>query len=370
MISGKKKNMGSSLESVLADASITVKKGRGRPSKADVARQIAAVKASAGVGQAVQKKSKAQTVQAFHTGTVLGDAQVLNPHVEIRIFQIHYKPEHKKFLDLGMVHLDNSGRRNHLLEYDVFRRLAGSPHTQQCDYWGAVSWKFPSVMGFGGNVFKTFITKNPGYDIYFCNPHPSIEGTYENLWTQGEMSHPKFIELSRAFLKAAGLDPEATRRVVPSGYMASANYFVANARFWTAYMAFVDQALQQAEANLDQNTLAILLSPVADAKGLHNGANYVPFIVERLLTEFLILHTKQFKAIKLQSPKLEAKLSEHHKSLRAMKDVAVQTKSQWLLDCWRTYRNLLLGALAEKGQLTPYTTMLTNKDVTFAEVAA
>lgn len=360
------------LEQTLGANALGLKKGRGRPSKQEVQRQIAAVKAAAGVAPQSHSMHSAAPVKPLahskQTDTVLGAATVLNPNTKVKIFQIYFKPEHKKHLDPAMVHLDNSGRKNHLLEYDVFRRLHKSEHSQGCDYWGAVSWKFPRAMGFGGATFSTFVNKNPGYDIYFCNPHPGIEGTYENLWMQGELSHPHFIELSSAFLKAAGLDADSVRAVVPSGFMASANYFVANHNFWNAYLQFVDSALQQAEKNLDQTTLAKLLSPVADAKRLHNGANYVPFIVERLLTEFLLLNHKNFKAIKVQSPKLESKMTEHHKSLRAMKDVAVRTKSEWLLNCWRNYRNLFLAALADEGQLAPYTKVLTNKDVKFADV--
>ncbi len=356
------------LEQVLKTTSTVVKSGRGRPSKSTKEKQIAAIKGSAKLAQAKGSKDFPAGMPAKETTTVFGNAKLLNPNIETKIFQIYFRPEHKKKLDPSMIPFDNSRRKNHLLEYDVFRRLVKSPETQSCDYWGAVSWKFPDSMGFSGATFKSFMAKNPGYDIYFCNPHPTIEGVYENLWVQGELSHPSFIDLSTQFLNAAGLDAGAVRTVVPSGYMASANYFVANARFWELYLSFVDRALQQAENNLDSNTLARLLSPVADAKGLHNGANYVPFIVERLLTEFLILNSKTIRAIKVQSPKLESKLSEHHKGLRTMKDLATRSQSDGLLDCWRNYRNLLLSVLAEPKALEPYVRLLTNKNIKFVDL--
>jgi hypothetical protein len=352
----------------LESTSTSVKSGRGRPSKSAKEKTIAAVKGTAKFTPTSKAKQLPPSISIKETATVIGNAKLLNPNVEIKIFQIYFRPEHKKKLDPHMVPFDNSRRKNHLLEYDVFRRLARSDETKSCDYWGAVSWKFPESMGFSGSTFKSFMAKNPGYDVYFCNPHPAIEGVYENLWVQGELSHPNFIELSSRFLKAAELDANAVRTVVPSGYIASANYFVANEKFWTLYLAFVDRALQKAEENLDSSVIATLLSPVADAKGLHNGANYVPFIVERLLTEFLLLHSKTLRAIKVQSPKLENKLSDHHKSLRALKDLATRSQSDWLLDCWRNYRNLLLSALAEPKALEPFVPVLTNKSVKFVDL--
>jgi hypothetical protein len=349
------------------NAAPDTKKGRGRPSKLDKEKHIAAVKGVARPSkQSAPASASTLTLEALtQTSTVLGSVQVLNPSVNIKMFQIYFRPEQKKKLDPDMVHFDNSKRKNHLLEYDVFRRLAASDLVHNCDYWGAVSWKFGEVMGFGGAAMKAFIAKNPGYDVYFCNPHPTIEGVYENLWVQGEISHPNFMRLSQAFMKAAGLSDSGLHTVVPSNYMASANYFVANRRFWKAYFDFIDGALSKAEQNLSQEVLAVLLSPVADNKGLHNGANYVPFIVERLLTEFLMNQVGHFRAIKVRSPKLEAKLSEHHKSLRTLKDLAIRSKNEPLLDCWRNYRNLLLSALAEPDALRPYAELLTNKRVNF-----
>jgi hypothetical protein len=359
------------LDTVLKQTATPPKKGRGRPSKQDKAQEIAAVKGTA--RQVQQDAPNAPPVQAAdtfqQTSTLFGSVQVLNPSINVKMFQIYFKAEQKKKLDPDMIHFDNSRRKNHLLEYDVFRRLAASDQVHDCDYWGALSWKFGEVMGFGAAAMKAFIAKNPGYDIYFCNPHPTIEGVYENMWVQGEISHPNFMQLSREFMQAAGLDESALNRVVPANYMASANYFVASTAFWKEYLVFIDTALERAEQNLSQDTLALLLSPVADNKGLHNGANYVPFIVERLLTEFLISNMSRFRAIKVRSPKQEAKLNEHHKSLRTLKDLAIRSQNTALLDCWRSYRNLLLSALAAPDALRPYAALLSNKDVHFFNVS-
>ncbi len=342
---------------------------RGRPSKADKLAQVAqaqsAVPLFSSAGQGLQSAERAITPERH---TALGKAKVLNPSVNIELFQIYFKPEQKKQLDPNMIPFDNVGHKDPLLEFDVFRRLAASSAVEKADLWGAVSWKFGDSMGFDAKTFKNFISKNPGYDIYFCNPHPNVEAIYENLWIQGEISHPNFLKLSAAFLEAAGLDSKCTGRVVPSSYIASANYFVANKRFWGKYLSFVNQALANAEVNLSPAIKSELGTAVADHKGLHNGANYYPFIVERLLTEFLLINHKEFRAIKLQSPKLEARLSEQHKELRELKDLASKSKNTWLMGCWRNYRNLFLSSVAEPKALAPFVRVLSNKSVEFIDL--
>lgn len=344
------------------------KSKRGRPSKA----QIDAIRGdSGGTSRGSGTKSQGESLPSVVSEklTALGKGRVLNPKVSVQIHQIYFKPDQKKFLDQDAIPYDNSGRRHPLFEYEVFRRLNADDETRKSHLWGAVSWKFVESMGFSVASFKQFIVKNPGYDVYFCNPHPSIESLYENLWIQGEIAHPNFLQLANAFLDAAGLDSQVTKTVVPSGYIASANYFVGSHKFWNMYLEFVDTALLKAEKNLPPEIWSELSSPVADHKGLHNGSNYFPFLIERLLTEFLLLHSKDLKAIKLQSPKLESKLSDNHRDLRHMKDLAVRSKSTWMIDCWRNYRNLYLSLAADPKALRKHLKVLTDRNVLFCQVS-
>lgn len=343
---------------------------RGRPSKFEKAREIEALK-SFGNPAAFSRSAPTMGKQSKEniTDTVLGNARVLNYVPKIKVYQIYFKDSQRSQLDGAMEPFNNCGRTSQLLEYDVFKRLYSTSQIKEFDYWGAVSWKFSKVMGFGGTSLINFINKNPGYDVYFCHPNVGIEALYENPWIQGGVSHPDFIEISKAFLTAAGLDSSLVSKVIPSGFVASANYFVANKRFWDAYIDFVDGVLKKVDLNLDESIKAELLSAVADSRGLHHGACYLPFIIERLFGEFLMMNIGRFKAFKLKSPKLEATMTEHHHSLRAMKDIAVKTKSEWLLNCWRTYRNLYMETTYGKEAIEPYRSLFNPPSIKFADIA-
>lgn len=343
--------------------------GRGRPSKEAKAKSMERLKRLGNPASVARSQTVADDQDASKQAkTVLGSGYVLNHKPTVQIHQIFFKHAQRPKLDPTMLPFDNTGRRHPLLEYDVFKRIIESELSADADYWGALSWKFHQVMGITGRSLADFIGRNPGFDVYFCHPNTSVEAMYENMWIQGAISHPRFLELSRDFLDAAQLESSMLNKVVPSGFMASSNYFVANHRFWSAYTEFIDNALAAANSKLDESVRAELLSPAADPRNLHHGACYLPFIVERLFGEFLMLHAGQFKAFKLKSPRLEAKLSPHHQSMRTMKDMAVKNRATWLLDCWRNYRNLLLSATTDPAELEPYHALLNNPNVEFSDV--
>ena len=83
--------------------------------------------------------------------------------------------------------------------------------------------------------------------------------------------------------------------------------------------------------------------PAADRIGVHAGASYLPFIVERLFAVFLAEHEKEFSAYKFALPAKEEGLNVHLKLLRQMKDLSVKNKSLWMATCWVNYRNLYMS---------------------------
>ncbi|MFA7241072.1 MAG: hypothetical protein WC091_13265 [Sulfuricellaceae bacterium] len=269
-------------------------------------------------------------------------------HGTVKIFQIYYRDDQRKQLDEAFVALDNSGNTSHLLEFEVFRRLAGSRVVEGCDYWGALSWKFFEKTGLRGKEVHALIEANPGYDCYFCNPNPGTESTFHNLWLQGETSHPNFINLAKTFFSTVGLDEQLLLALYPSRYFASANYFVANPHFWKEYIAFVGNIIRLADERLPLPAKQAMYSSLADPKGMHADAGYWPFIIERLFSVFLILHGDAFKIHKfeIKTPSLDKNV--HHRLLLQMKDAACKTKNNWLAVCWVNYRNLYLSELRGK----------------------
>jgi hypothetical protein len=283
----------------------------------------------------------------------------------IRVFQIYYEPWHRDLLDPAFVPLDNAGAKSELLEFSVFERLQAHEATQGAQLWGALSWRFGEKTGMKGAELLAAIADKPGQDVYFCNPHIHNEAIYHNMWMQGETAHPHFVALARAVFRAAGLDEAEIGALHPSSSYSSANYFVASPKFWALYVPFIRRVLKAADDNLSPTLRNAFHSSAADPKGLHGGATYVPFIVERLFGYFMRTEGKALKAHKVPLLAREVELNVHQKLLRDMKDVAHSTKSAWLAACWVNYRNLYLSQMNSEAWCAQYLRLITPTDVRF-----
>lgn len=282
------------------------------------------------------------------------------------MFQIYFEPWQLDLLDPAFMPFDNSGVRSELLEFDVFERLAASELTAGAELWGALSWRFAEKTGLSGPELIAAIAATPGRDVYYCNPHVQNEALYHNMWTQAETAHPRFLEVARAFFAAAGLPAEEFEAMLPSDRWSAANYFVGTPRFWSTYLPWVRAILAAADQNLSAEMRAVLHSSAADDRGLHGGATYVPFIVERLFPLFLRTAGQALAAQQIALPRREAGLNVHLRLLREMKDVAHRTASPWLAACWVNYRNLYLTQLHGKAWAQRYLRAVTPTDVRFA----
>ena len=284
----------------------------------------------------------------------------------MRIFQIYYESWHKDLLDPMFAGLDNSKSSSELLEFAVFEQLAKSEHTKEAELWGAISWRFTEKTGMSGSDLVKNIQSHPGYDVYYCNPFPHNEALFHNYWLQGVTTHPQFFPLCQAIFEVAGLPLEELTALAPSDQFSAANYFVGSPKFWAAYLPWVNGILSTANKKLPPKVRDLMHSKQADDRGIHNGATYVPFIVERLLPAFLKTAGKSLKAYKVALPERERELNVHLKLLREMKDVAHRTKSAWLAVCWANYRNLYLTQISGKEWSKKYLPAITPTEVKFS----
>jgi hypothetical protein len=256
----------------------------------------------------------------------------------IRIFQIHFRHEQISCLDPDFIPYDNAGDDSPLLEFNVFRKIFASKLPDKAKLWGAVSWKFTSKTGLSGAQLIDIINSNPGHDVYFCNPFPDTEAIFHNFWCQGETAHPDFLNLSFDFLQAAELPTTILDELCPSSLFASTNYFVATPRFWNDYFDFIERALANAEKNLLPPARIVLFSSLADRQGVHAQATYLPFIIERLFGLFVALNTERYSAYKYPARRPdEPSENIHTKTLRSLKDRAIQLEDPWLAECWQNY---------------------------------
>ena len=284
---------------------------------------------------------------------------------DIRIFQIYYESWQKELLDPAFASLDNANTTSELLEFDVFRRLASSAYVKDAKLWGALSWRFAEKTGMAGQDLLKVILSNPGFDVYFCNPVPENEALFHNLWLQGEISHPQFLSLIEAIFKAVQLPTEELMGIESDALSSAANYFVATPKFWAIYLPWVQNVLTLANKKLPPKTRDLLHSSLADDRGLHGGATYIPFIVERLFPLFMKLHQNTLKGFKVALPERDRELNVHLKLLREMKEISHKTKSAWLAACWVNYRNLYLTQLRGKDWCQQHLASITPKEIRF-----
>jgi len=284
----------------------------------------------------------------------------------LRLFQIYYESWQRELLDPNFAALDNSKSKSELLEFAVFEQLSKSDYVKGAELWGALSWRFTEKTGMTGAELVKNIVANPGFDIYYCDPYPHNEALFHNLWLQGEISHPQFLALCQSVFQAAGISADELISINPSADFSAANYFIGTPKFWGEYLPWVTNILSLANKKLPPKVRDMMHSKVADDRGLHNGASYVPFIVERLFPIFMRTTGKNLKGYKIALPEREREMNVHLKLLREMKDVAHKTKSAWLAACWVNYRNLYLTQTNPKDWCNKYLRNITPTDIKFS----
>lgn len=261
---------------------------------------------------------------------------------KIQIFQIYYQDTHKSDLDTAFTPYSNKGVSDNRLEFAVFDKLHHSTKTKNLSYWGAVSWRFQQKTRVEGQQLLDYVSGKLEFDIFYMNASPMNEALFDNCWMQGEVSHPGLIDLAQKVFQCAGLPQELIYEISHSQQYSTANYFVGNRKFWDLYIPFINKVLTAADQKLPAKYKKILHAN-ADPKGLHHGATFVPFLIERLFGVFMKLHADELKFHKIRLLHLEKRLDAHLAGLRLMKDKAIETKSPWLLKIWRNYRNLYLS---------------------------
>ena len=282
----------------------------------------------------------------------------------LRIFQIYYESWQRDLLDPSFAAIDNSGLKSELEEFLVLERLAKSDYVKGATLWGALSWRFTERTGMKSADWVAAIQADRGKDVYFCDPAPVNEALFHNLWLQGEIAHPRFLEVCVAFFKATKLPLETLSAIVPGDQYATANYFVGTPRFWELYLPWVAELFKVANKNMPPKERDLMHAKATD--GAHKGMSLMPFILERLFPIFMKTAGKDLSYKKIALPALDAQLNVHLKLLREAKNLAHSSKSAWLGALWVNYRNLYFIQTKGKEWCTKYLRTITPTDIKFS----
>ena len=160
--------------------------------------------------------------------------------VNIKIFQIYFKPELQAHCDPAFIPLDNTANPHpELREWYVWDKEHERILAEDLDYWGYVSWKFKEKTNLTGQQVFDFINANPGYDVYLFNPCIINEACFLNSWEQGDLYHPNISTIGDKFLSKLGYENVSVKEMVlDRNKTVFANYIVGSRKFWTKFMEF------------------------------------------------------------------------------------------------------------------------------------
>jgi len=218
--------------------------------------------------------------------------------MNIKIHQIFYDESQRVHLDNHFVPYNNEGKNYPFnFEYAVFFDLYKKTNWSQVDLLGTVSWKFSQKTGLSGEKLLRHISENPGMDVYFVNPFPELS-IYNNVWEQGDAFHPELTKITSLLLKECGYSDNILSIENPPNLMAYCNYWVANKKFWDAYIQFLTPLwtyLQKGDSSVEK-----YLQCSADAL---TESPYLPFIFERLFSSFLSERVFKVSSLPIYSKK-------------------------------------------------------------------
>jgi len=232
--------------------------------------------------------------------------------MKIRIRQIYFSAEQKPMLCKKFEPYDNSlfPESSHWYEYGVIRNSFKEKYHDTADFTGIFSWRFKQKTGILGKDFINFIKDNPKYDVYFINPFPGEELIYPNIWLQGEKSHPGLLEIGNQIFRKLGENIQLEEIIFSRANIAYSNYWVGNANFWKKYMTFTLPIAKLIETDAE------IRSKIFNRAKYHYDAPYLPFIMERLFSTFLVLNKNiRSKKFSYSIEKLNHKYAEYIISL-------------------------------------------------------
>lgn len=266
--------------------------------------------------------------------------------LNMKIFQIYFKPELKQHCDPAFVPYDNtSNPRPELREWDVWDRfyegMLSGVLSEELDMWGFVSWKFKEKTNLTGQQVLDHINSNPGYDVYLFNPCIVNEAVFINSWEQGDIYHPNISQIGDSFLKKLGHEDYAVREVLlDRNRIVFANYVVGNRLFWDKFMAFSRRLFTEADkdAEFKHQVFGAGLSNYAHDKSLPNFT----FLIERLIPTFLDLEDMKVLPYQYTEQTLPAKYQPFYNEIKALSDLKVAVNkydSDELFNIWNFYRH-------------------------------
>jgi hypothetical protein len=303
---------------------------RGRPSRKAIEQMIVAPRSK--LLEATGASLPAQSNPSTEVKTAIGVCDWLNSEKKITLFSVSPSgPAYRKqdpevqpdFEERVPYRPHNSFQR----VFDKILKELDGGH----DYFGFAEPMALQALSVNGTHVKGFLQRKPDYDVYFTNTEVHAECLYENSWAYGETVLPGYMRYAETCMLESGADPGILNLVTASGLFASISLIIANKTFWLDFLEFLRvflPAVQGQSRQMPKDHFYLFSSLFLDS----------------LLAEFL-RHPGSRRSFKFKSHSLEKDLDPHLVKLRSIKDLACQSKNQWLHACWEGYRSLYQSSL-------------------------
>jgi hypothetical protein len=265
-----------------------------------------------------------------------------------RALQIGYSPQTLADRPAGFEALDNlANERPDWREYWPMRQYLLNNELDEDTLYGFFSPKFPLKTGLSRADMERFMAaRYKGEDLVAFSPFWDLNSFFINVFEQGDFFHEGIQAACRAFVKRLGWPEALIDTVMHSRNSVFCNYFLANKKFWTRWLALGEQLFAIAESGDQNDELTRLLNA-----NCRYGPEQIPrkiFVMERLAS-LLLLVDSELKTCAYDMFRLPPSATPLNQffyeaaSCDALKQVWMQSASPACIASFMHTRNKVLG---------------------------
>lgn len=203
----------------------------------------------------------------------------------IQLFTLAWSEETLKQTDPYIGILDNSANlRPDWREYWPIRQYLLNTKLNSNSYYGFFSPKFSLKTGLSGADVIAYINNNPGADVYTFSPQADMGAFFLNVFEQGELFDPGFLDAFQDFIKKIGIQKKLDDLIMDSRQVVFSNFMVAKPSFWRSWLEICEKLFAIAE--VENNVLTQKINAATTYPG---AVSRKVFMMERIASLLLTL---------------------------------------------------------------------------------
>lgn len=269
------------------------------------------------------------------------------------IYQICYSKETFENIPDGFLRLDHlKNERSDWRELWPIRNFLKSNELSDGVLYGFLSPKFPQKTLLNYQGVQDFLSANyDGQDVVSFSPFWDLMAIFKNVFEQGDFFHPGLSDVCQKLVSAYSLNLNLADCIMSSQDTLFCNYFLANKKFWSHWLALADYLVEASE-NQSTDFAVRLNAPTS------YGEQQLPmkvFVQERLASICLLAH-KNFKCLNYSPFNIGSSTTPFNQFFNeavlsdALKRAYVQTQHISYLNAFASLRDSVIRQLQEGKQ--------------------